>query len=391
MRAFQIMVKPVGARCNLDCAYCFYLGNAHAGRRGGMSEELLERAIRQTIEAQDGPLIRFVWQGGEPTLRGLDFYRRAVELQQRYRPAGARVENALQTNGTLLDGDWARFLREHDFLVGVSIDGPGAFNDGLRRTPHGGAPRRTALESISLLAEHGVAFNTLTVVHRDNAAAPLAVYRFLKQIGSTFIQFIPLVVRGERAELSVSAEAWGAFLIAVFDEWRRHDLGRISIQPIDDQLRLHCGQPASLCIFSEQCGQAPILEQNGDLYSCDHFVEPGHRLGRLGREPLAGLVFGERQAAFRRGKRAGLPGACRSCPWLARCFGECPKNRITDADEGEPGLNRLCAGYRRFFEHSAPHFDALLAKAAREARSLRPRRNDPCPCGSGLKFKRCHG
>ena len=385
------MTKPVGARCNLNCAYCFYLENPRAARRGGLSAVLLERYIRETIDAQDGPVIRFLWQGGEPTLRGLDFYRLAVDLQQKYRPDSVRVENALQTNGTLLNQDWVRFLREQKFLVGVSIDGPEGSHDRWRRDSRGRPSLGSALEAVRLLRESEVAFNTLTVVHRENAAAPLSTYRFLRQIGSTYMQFIPLVVHRGVPELAVSAEAWGSFLIAVFDEWLDFDLGRISIQPIEDQLRLHCGQPAGLCIFSEHCGQALALEQDGDLYSCDHFVDAEHWLGNLKNRRLSELVFGEQQVAFGRSKSADLPRVCRLCPWLGRCWGECPKNRCARSADGEPGLNRLCGGYRRFFEHSAPHFDALLARAAQEFRTLRPGRNDPCPCGSGLNFKRCHG
>ncbi|MFH0945927.1 MAG: anaerobic sulfatase maturase [Planctomycetota bacterium] len=382
--SFHVLCKPIGSRCNLDCDYCFYLEKGGTSGQG-MSERLLERFVKERFASRSGPAVSFLWQGGEPTLLGVAYFRRAVELQERHCPPGVRVENAIQTNGILLDDEWARFLAEQRFLVGVSVDGPEEQHDPHRVDRAGRPSLAGTLAAIRRLVEQRVAFNTLSVIHRENARRPLELYQFLKRIGATHLQFIPLVVgRGGRQD-GVPAEEWGAFLIAVFDEWLRSDLGKVSIQLFEEQLGLAAGRPAGLCVFAEICGGAPVLEQDGDLYSCDHFVDAEHRLGNILEQPLAALARSRQQLDFGRSKSSTLPEACRCCEWLSRCFGECPKNR--DA----AGLNRLCAGYRSFFEHSQPRLEALLREAAAGQPERIPGRNDPCPCGSGLKFKRCHG
>ena len=381
---FHVLCKPIGSRCNLDCDYCFYLEKGGSSAQG-MSPELLERFVEQRFASRSSPVVSFLWQGGEPTLLGVDYFRHVVELQERHCPPGVRFENAIQTNGTLLDDEWVGFLAEQRFLVGVSVDGPEEMHDRHRVDRAGRPSLEGAVSAIARLREQQVSCNTLSVIHRENARRPLELYRFLKQIGSTHLQFIPLVVGRGGCSDGVPSADWGSFLIAVFEEWMRHDLGRISIQLFEEQLGLLAGKPAGLCIFAETCGSAPVLEQDGDLFCCDHFVDEEHRLGNILEQPLATLARSPRQLEFGRSKQAALPETCRRCEWLFRCFGECPKNR--DAS----GLNRLCAGYKKFFEQSQPRLEALLREAAAGRTEQDPGRNDPCPCGSGLKFKRCHG
>ncbi len=415
------MLKPNGPICNLNCAYCYYLSKErlYPDGRFRMTGELLEEYTRQYIEAQRVPEVTFAWQGGEPLLMGVDFFRRAVELQERCHRPDMQVINTLQTNGVLLDDEWCRFFWEHDFLVGLSLDGPRELHD-VYRVDKGGNPTfDRVMEGIALLKEHSVEFNILTTVHVANADHPLEVYRFLRdEVGAQFIQFIPIVERdnetgfqeGERvAERSVTGRRYGDFLIAVFDEWVRRDVGRVFVQIFDAALAAWVGQRPGLCIFDETCGLALVMEHNGDLYACDHFVEPRHRLGNIQETPLVEMVGSERQQQFGLAKRDTLPRYCRECEACFVCNGGCPKNRVLHAPDGEPGLNYLCEGYKAFLTHvdrpmrimaaelrarqSPANIMLYLSKeeAELQRRFAHARRNAPCPCGSGRKFKHCHG
>ena len=433
---FHVLTKPIGPICNLDCSYCFYLEKERlypAERSWRMSDELLESYIRQYIEAQPGPEVHFAWQGGEPTLLGVSFFRKAVEFQHKY-AAGKTIHNALQTNGTLLDDPWCEFLARHHFLVGLSIDGPRHFHDRYRVDKKGAPTFDAVMHGLSLLKKHRVSFNTLTVVSHDNAAAPLEVYQFLKNIGGEFLQFIPLIERQAPVQLkvlgydfahppastsaeevspvspwSVGAEQYGDFLCAIFDEWLHHDVGRIFVQLFDVALSNWMGLGSPLCVFAEKCGAAVALEHNGDLYSCDHYVYPQYRLGNILQQSLGEMVHSPRQRQFGQDKQSTLPRYCRECPVRFACNGECPKHRFIQTPDGEPGLNYLCAGYKKFFTHIDPHMKTMsaLLRAGRApaeimqlqsassapvgALSSPPGRNEPCPCGSGRKFKKCCG
>ncbi len=376
---FHVMTKPRGPVCNLDCAYCYYLSKErlYPGSDFRMSDEVLESFIRQYLAAQPYPEVTFAWQGGEPLLMGLDFFRRVVDLQRRHRRPGQGVRNTLQTNGVLLDDDWCTFLAEQGFLVGISIDGPARLHD-VYRVDKGGAPTFAAVrQGLALLQEHRVEHNALVCVHAANAPHPLEVYRTLRDdLGLRFLQFIPIVERvnetgfqeGEEvSERSVTGRQWGDFLVAVFEEWVRRDVGRIFVQLFDVTLASWLGMRPGLCIFEETCGQALALEHDGDLYACDHYVEPRWRLGNLMETPLAELAVSETLRGFGEAKRDGLPRTCRECNVLFACRGECPKNRILTTPDGEPGLNWLCEGYKRFFRHVDPamRFMAAELKAGR--------------------------
>ncbi len=354
---FHVLAKPRGAICDLACAYCYYLDKEalYPGSLFRMTDAVLERYIVQTFAASRTPVVTFAWQGGEPTLAGLAFFERAVALQERHRPAGVAVANTLQTNAVSLDDDWCRFFNEHDFLVGVSLDGPKHLHDAYRVDKAGRPTFDRVLAGLERLARHGVEANILTTLHAANALYPLEVYRFLRDtIGARYLQFIPIIERvgaeGVSAR-SITAGQYGAFLIAVFDEWLRHDLGRVFVQIFDVALAVWYGQPAGLCIFEETCGRALALEHTGDLYSCDHFVDPAHRLGRIDERDLIELVADPRQTAFGQAKRDALPRYCRECEVRFMCNGGCPKDRFALTPTGEPGLNVLCAGYRAFFNH----------------------------------------
>jgi uncharacterized protein len=422
---FHVMAKPTGAVCNLACSYCFFLDKEelYPGSGFRMSDELLERYVEQLIASHTADTVTFAWQGGEPTLMGLDFFRRAVELQERHKRPGMTVENTLQTNGTRLDDDWCAFLAEHGFLIGISLDGPRELHDGYRVDKGGHGTFDQVMRGLRLLQRHGVEHNVLTTVNRLNGDHPLAVYRFLRdEVGTDWMQLIPVVERldehgrpdpmhGTRAsERSVLPEQWGTFLVAIWEEWVRHDVGRVFVQTFEAALRNFYGAAGSgLCVFDETCGFGFALEHNGDLYSCDHFVEPEHRLGNIRRLPMLDLVGSDQQKAFGLAKRDALPRMCRECDVRFACHGECPKNRFLVTPDGEPGLNYLCAGYLRFFRHidrparaivaligsgrEAAEVMRLVARedAAFEAAVRAAGRNDPCPCGSGLKTKRCHG
>ncbi|MBM3492886.1 MAG: anaerobic sulfatase maturase [Armatimonadetes bacterium] len=442
--AFHVMTKPIGPICNLDCHYCFYLQKEDlypGNRRWAMSDEVLERYIRDYIEAQEVPEVNFAWQGGEPTLLGVRFFRKVVELQRKH-ARGKRISNAMQTNGTLLDDEWCRFLHEHEFLVGLSLDGPRELHDAYRRDKRDRPSFDNVMRGLDLMQKHRVEFNTLTVVNRLNSHQPLEVYRFLKQAGSRFIQFIPLVERlpDERSAgvppatdhrlagppdptstssgiprvtpWSVEPEQFGVFLCAIYDEWVRRDVSRIFVQLFDAALGIWAGAGASLCVLAETCGRGMAIEHNGDLYACDHYVYPEHRLGNVMETSAKQMALSPQQTAFGDAKRDTLPAFCRTCDVLFACGGECPKHRFAVTPDGEQGLNYLCPSYKRFFAHvdrdmrlmtqllaaeRAPAEIMQMYASSSQPSGLSPRfptqrtigRNDPCPCGSGRKYKHC--
>ena len=448
--AFHLLAKPAGATCNLDCAYCFFLSKEmlYPGSRFRMADELLETYIRQLIEAQRIPHVSVAWQGGEPTLMGVDFFRRSVDHVEKYRRPGMTVEYTIQTNGTLIDDELAAFFKEHDFLVGISIDGPPAMHDAYR-VDRGGAPTfDRVMRGLELLQKHGVEYNALTTLHHANADHPVEVYRFLRdECGVRFMQFIPIIERlpgptidvpleslelssglarkapwaswrdrplyrqegGLVTDRSVAAEQYGSFLIGVFEEWVRRDIGEVYVQMFDVALANWHGEPPGLCVHSETCGTALAMEHNGDVYSCDHFVEEGYRLGNITETPMEELVASDRQRAFGLAKRDALPRYCRECDVRFVCQGGCPKDRFISTPDGEAGLNYLCAGYKAFFRHidrpmrmmsdllrwGRPPSELVGWYAAEDTRIreavAKAGRNDPCPCVSGRRVKHCHG
>lgn len=384
------MTKPIGPVCNLDCEYCFYLEKEALwgdGRSRKMSDAVLERYIEAYIASQPGPEVHFAWQGGEPTLLGRGFFEKVVALQKRF-GGNRKITNAFQTNGVLLDEDWASFFRDNDFLVGVSIDGPEKLHDAYRKDRAGRGTWKRVMRGIEVLHRHEVAFNTLSCVNRLTARKPELVYRFLKGIGSRFHQYIPIVERmpgpGDRAcgltlagpparveeadagagsrltPWSVRPEDYGAFLVAIFDRWVRQDVGKVFVQMFDVAFAKWLGlREGGICVFAETCGRALAVEHTGEVYACDHYVYPDYRRGNLLDTPLAAMVDGTEQVAFGEAKRDSLPSACRQCPWLAACNGGCPKHRFARTNTGEPGLNVLCPAYSRFFAHADPYFRVM--------------------------------
>jgi uncharacterized protein len=356
--AFHLMAKPGGSRCNLSCHYCFYLrtGDLYPGSRFRMSDNVLEEYTRQTIEAHCIPEVTFAWQGGEPTLMGRDFFERAMYFQKKYGRPGMAIHNTIQTNGTLLDDRWCEFFRQNRFLVGISIDGPRELHDACRTDAKGKGTFDQVMQGLALLKKHRVDFNILCTVNAVNGDYPLEVYRFFRdEAQAQFIQFIPVVERDPQSStvtpLSVNPAQYGKFLTGVFDEWVRHDVGTIYVQHFDTALANWYGEPHGICVFSPTCGSAMVIEHNGDIYSCDHFVDEDHLLGNILKVPLTELVNSDQQRQFGRNKREKLPKYCRKCPVLFACRGECPKNRFAVTPDGEPGLNYLCEGYRMFFSH----------------------------------------
>lgn len=361
--AFHVMVKSGGSRCNLDCKYCYYLSkeNLYPDSHFRMSNEILERFTEQYILSQKSPEVTFVWQGGEPTLLGTEFYERAVEYQKKYQKPGMQIRNVFQTNGLLLDKEWAEFFKQNKFLVGISLDGPQAMHDAYR-VDKGGAPTQHKVrQKIEMLKEYGVDFNILCCVHKANVSHPVEVYRYLRdEVGAQFIQFIPIVERDNASGFqegyqvtrrSVSGRKYGDFLIQVFDEWIVSDVGKVFVQIFDVALAAWCGSNPGLCIFEKTCGNALALEHNGDLYSCDHYVEPRYWLGNIKDKELTSLVSSPEQKQFGQAKLDTLPQYCKQCKVRFICNGECPKNRIRKSPDGEPGLNYLCEGYKAFFTH----------------------------------------
>ncbi len=411
--AFVVMAKPAGPVCNFACDYCYYLAKTALfgpAERYRMSEEVLEAYVRGFIAASPGPVVNFVWHGGEPTLAGVGFYRRVVELQKRYLPEGWRCLNNLQTNGALLDAKWCRFLAEAGFSVGISLDGPPELHDASRRDRHGRPTHARVLRGLRLLREHGIDPDVLCTVNARNCGAPLELYRYFLGQGVRWLQFIPVVERvgtDQASERSVPPEALGELLCRTFDEWVRHDISRMGVQNFLEALLVVSGQQANLCVMAETCGLALAIEHDGSVYSCDHFVDQRHRLGDVRHEGLGALVASRQQVAFGQAKRSTLPRYCRQCPVLSLCNGGCPKDRFATSPDGEPGLNYLCAGYRAFYRHALPYLQrmALLAASGQPVSSImaelesqerdeRKRwaaagRNDPCPCGSGKKYKLC--
>ncbi len=407
---FHIMTKPIGPICNLDCQYCYYLEKEALYTEGKwrMSEDVLRNYIRQYIEAQPTDKVSFAWQGGEPTLLGVDFFKQVVALQKEY-TNGKLIENALQTNGTLMDSEWAQFLKENAFLVGVSIDGPRELHDHYRVDKLGQSSFREVMRGIDVLKKHEVCFNTLTCLNRVTAQKPIEIYRFLKGIGSEFMQFIPVVERkpdkqardwglklagpddlSEADDKDLPIQKWsvrpkdfGMFYMKVFDRWIRKDVGKVYVQLFETALAKWLQIPGGICVHEETCGKALALEHNGDLYSCDHFVYPGYRLGNLAHTPLSVLADSPRQKVFGNDKRDKLPRYCRECEVRFACNGGCPKERFIRPPEGEPGLNYLCAAYREFFNHITPVMQGLA--------SLLQNRREPATIMSMIRDKAIPG
>ena len=369
-RGFQVFAKPAGDACNLACRYCYYLGKGRSGPEAGparMSLELLENYIARHIAASPDEAVRFSWHGGEPTLLGLGYFREIAAIQRRLRPPGRTIANGMQTNGTLLDEAWGRFLADEGFAVGLSLDGPRELHDRYRLTREGRSSFNGTMRGHKVLRRHGVPVDVLCVVGAHNAGRALEVYRFFKGIGASFLTFLPLVERrpespGGVSSDSVAPEAWGDFLCAVFDEWVDRDIGRVKIQAIEEAARTAFGQEHSLCIFRPVCGDIPVVERNGDFYSCDHFVDGAHLVGNVGETPLAELLESPAQRAFGRAKLETLARVCRTCEVLDMCNGECPKNRFVTDPAGGPPLKYLCAGYRKFFSHARPFVAAVAAE-----------------------------
>lgn len=377
-RPLYVMLKPAGSLCNLRCKYCYYLEkNALYTEQKNhvISDEMLDKFIREYIEAQTSPDVLFCWHGGETLMRPISFYRRAIELQRKY-ARGRRIDNTIQTNATMLTDEWCEFFRENNFLVGVSIDGPQEFHDEYRRTAIGKPTFHKVMQGIRLLNKHNVEWNALAVVNDFNADYPLEFYNFFKEIGCHYIQFTPIVERrierndglslapgmeegGELVDFSVTPEQWGKFLCTIFDEWVRHDVGTYFIQIFDATLANWAGVQPGLCSLAKECGHAGVMEFNGDVYSCDHFVYPEHLLGNINEKTITEMMYGEKQREFAKLKHELLPQQCRECPVEFACHGECPKNRFTRDKYGNPGLNYLCKGYRQFFEHVKPYMDFM--------------------------------
>jgi uncharacterized protein len=435
---FHVLAKPTGAICNLDCKYCFFLSKQALYPESDfrMADDLHEIYIRQLLESQPQN-VTIAWQGGEPTLMGLDFFRRSIELVAKYSRPGQRVEHTIQTNGTRLDDEWCAFFKQHNFLVGLSVDGPRALHDTYRVDKGGAGTFEQVMRGWRLLKQHGVEVNILCTVHAGNVEHAVEVYRFFRdELDARFMQFIPIVERGDAnliplanigwsprgsdprpfytqsgnrvTDRSVQPKQLGRFLIDVFDEWVRHDVGRVYVQLFDVTLGAHVGQ-YSLCVFSPTCGDAVALEHTGDLYSCDHFVEPEYNLGNIRDVSMGELVASARQRKFGADKQSTLPKYCRECDVLYACNGGCPKDRFATTPDGEPGLNYLCAGYKKFFQYieHPMRLMANLLEAKRapaeimriyaqqdevwRAAATKVGRNDACVCGSGRKVKHCHG
>jgi len=401
-REFQVFVKPAGALCNLDCRYCYYRDKSSLypdARTFHMTESLLEQYIIQHFESAPGPDVDFSWHGGEPTTLGVGFFQKAVEFQRKYKPVGWRVRNGMQTNGILLDEEWCRFLASEGFSVGLSLDGPAEFHDPYRVTRGGQPSHAQAMRAYNFLRGMEIQTDILCVVHNLNVRSPLTVYRFFREIGCRYLGFLPAIEQSLETENGVSpytpsAEDYGTFLCRIFDEWIARDIGRMMVQSFEEAARPALGLEHSLCVFRETCGQIPVLEHNGDFFPCDHFVDREHRLGNIRETPLDQLLESRVQRSFGEAKRDALPRYCRECEVLAMCNGGCLKYRFIKTPDGDPGLNYLCAGLKRFFLHSREPLAKLASRQQEMAPRLRPAtikasRNDLCPCGSGRKYKKC--
>jgi uncharacterized protein len=395
-RMFHAMAKPVSSTCNLDCTYCYYLSkeNLPGGPvTGRMSDDMLELFVQQYIAGVTGPEVIFSWQGGEPTLLGLEFFRKVVELEKKYAKPGQKIQNDLQTNGTLIDDEWCEFLKANRFLVGLSIDGPRELHDYFRISKGGRPTFDKVFATAKLFQKYEIPFNTLTCVHRVNALKPIDVYKFLRQeLGSTYIQFIPIVEfkdfkkvapqywdfatlprdgeQGARpgypnsivTEWSVDPEDWGYFLCRVFDKWLDQDVGKVMVNHFETLVAQHLGMSSQMCIYSQNCGKAVAVENDGGVYACDHYVYPEYRIGNITNGRLGDMVYSDWQEQFGRSKSETLPQYCRQCEFLSDCWGECPKNRVIRTPDGEPGLNYLCRGFKKFFAHAIPAVNRIVAK-----------------------------
>jgi serine-type anaerobic sulfatase-maturating enzyme len=376
--AFHIMAKPIGPICNIDCTYCFYLDKEKLypyKKNFRMPDDVLESFIRQKIKNHQVHKVNFSWQGGEPTLLGVEYFRNVVNLQKKY-AQGHHIENSFQTNGILLDDAWCTFFKENNFLVGLSIDGPEEIHNRYRRNKGGKATFKQVMHGLGFLKKHQVEFNTLTVIQAHNSQKPLDVYNFLKEVGSGFMQFIPVVEQNNSSpqrvtDWSVEPGQFGRFLCAIFDEWVRNDVGRYYVQLFDLALEAWYGMEPGLCVFRETCGTAMAMEHNGDLYSCDHYVYPENKLGNIMASPMASLIISELQVQFGKNKLDKLPAYCRKCEVRFMCNGECPKNRFVSTPDGEPGLNYLCAGYKKIFKHIDPYMRFMVS----ELKNKRPPAN----------------
>jgi uncharacterized protein len=410
-REFQVFAKPAGSICNLDCDYCYYLNKKHLypkSKSFRMPDDILEKYIVQHIHASPNRVITFSWHGGEPTVLGLDYFRRIVALQRKHRSPNRHITNGIQTNGTLLDEDWCRFLAAEDFTVGLSLDGTQEMHDRYRLTKDRKPTHNQTMRGYKLLRQYGIYFDILCVVHAQNVYHPTRLYQFFKKIKATYVGFLPLVEPQPDAEggvtlRTVPSEAFGAFLCTIFDEWIHQDIGQVNVQIFEEAARTALGQEQALCIFRKTCGDIPVIEHNGDFFSCDHFVDAEHCLGNIQETPLVEMLESRAQRAFGQAKSDTLPRYCQACEVRAMCNGGCPKNRFIQTPDGEAGLNYLCAGYKRFFTHCRPFVEALAAlwhqksleqrmppvQAAGGKASPKTGRNDPCPCGSGRKYKKC--
>ena len=390
-KPLYVMLKPAGAHCNLACKYCYYLEKNKlypTAQRHLMSDEMLEQFTREYIEAQTMNQVLFTWHGGEPLLRSIDFYRKALSLQQKY-AGGRRIDNVIQTNGTLLTDEWCEFFAQNHWLVGISIDGPQPDHDHYRLTAAGKTSWKKVMQGIKLLKKHGVEWNAMAVVNAYNANHPMEFYRFFKENGCQFLQFTPIVERLTRhedgrtlasladkdeislSEASVAPEQWGYFLCAIFDEWVRKDVGKIFVGIFDCTLANWMGISPGICAYSKECGHAGVMEHNGDVYSCDHFVFPEYKLGNIRDHSLIDMLYGEQQQEFSRLKHSSLPRQCKECDMEFACHGECPKNRFMKDKYGDSGLNYLCPGYYHYYQHVAPYMDYMK----QELMSQRPPSN----------------
>ena len=390
-KPLYVMLKPAGAHCNLACKYCYYLEknnlyqNSH---RHLMSDEMLEQFTREYIEAQTMPQVLFTWHGGEPLMRSIDFYKKALELQKKY-AHGKQIDNVIQTNGTLLTDEWCEFFAKNHWLVGISIDGPQEYHDHYRVTPAGKPSWEKVMQGISLLKKHRVEWNAMAVVNAYNAEHPLEFYHFFRDNGCQYLQFTPIVERLTEHEdgrtlasladdreipltdASVTPQQWGNFLCTIFDDWVRHDVGKTFVEIFDCTLANWMGVLPGICAYSKECGHAGVMEHNGDVYSCDHFVFPEYKLGNIRDQSLIDMLYGEKQQAFSRLKHTSLPRQCKECDMEFACHGECPKNRFEKDKYGEPGLNYLCQGYYQYYSHVAPYMDFMK----RELLAQRPPAN----------------
>jgi uncharacterized protein len=432
-RAFHLMAKPTGAICNLDCEYCFFLSKEmlYPGSRFRMADDMLEEYIRQLMEAHAGiPEVVVAWQGGEPTMMGLDFFKRSIELERTFAAPGQKILNTIQTNGTLLDDDWGGFLRENDFLVGISIDGPREMHDAYRVDKGGKPTFDRVIAGLDVLKSHQVDWNVLTTIHAANGDHGKDVYRFQRdELDAHFIQYIPIIERATSETFATAEAGWGEgvkgrplykqegslvthrsvgpkqygrFMIDVFEEWVRHDIGTVYVQMFDNALARWYGEPGGMCVHEETCGRALAVEHNGDMYSCDHFVEPDFFLGNIKDKHMLDLVVSPQQMKFGKDKRDMLTKFCRDCDVLFACNGGCPKDRFTNSPDGEEGLHYLCPGYKDLFHHVTRPMEFMAEQLRRglapaelmavyASEDAKRGRNDPCTCGSGLKWKRCHG